>query len=123
MSTSQYVLSIKDKRRNLKFPKRSSDLAEFIGIITGDGYANYYPSQEKYLIEIAGHSELDSRYLKGYVQDLVVKLFNIQPTVYTRNDQKCMYLRIIKIRRKCQKRLTTFLIIKHKKDGDGTTGI
>ena len=54
MDETKIELSRKDKKRNVILPKiHTKELAEFIGILTGDGYMNYYPSQHKYLLEIA----------------------------------------------------------------------
>ena len=69
---SKVKLSDNDIKRGLVLPKQpSEELAEFIGILTGDGYINYYPYQYKYLLEIAGDSRLDKDYLTIYVENLV----------------------------------------------------
>jgi len=70
----------------------SCDLSEFIGILAGDGYIGHYNGN--YFIEIAGHSELDQKYLSIYVYKLIVKLFNLKPTVIYRKNQQSMYLRL-----------------------------
>jgi len=93
---SKIELSINDLNRNLILPKESSQkLAEFIGLLTGDGYLNYYSSQEKYLLEIAGDSRLDKDYLMNYVKRMIKNLFNIKASFFTRKDQNSMYLRLI----------------------------
>jgi len=85
-----------DERRCLRLPfEPSEELAEFIGILTGDGYMNYYPAQEKYLLEIAGNSQLDKEYFINNVSNLMYLLFKLKPAVIFRKDQKTMYLRLI----------------------------
>jgi hypothetical protein len=89
-------ISYKDKIRKIVLPSDPSlELAEFIGILTGDGYMNYYSYQNKYLIEIAGDKRLDREYLCGNVSNLVKGLFGFLPSIYIRKDQNSMYLRII----------------------------
>lgn len=93
---SQIKLSNNDIRRGLILPKYpSTELAEFIGILTGDGYINYYSYQHKYLLEIAGDSRLDEEYLTNYLKKLIKNLFGIDPSFFIRRDQNSIYLRLI----------------------------
>jgi hypothetical protein len=93
---SRIKLSKNDINRDLILPgKPSRQLVEFLGILTGDGYINYYRYQNKYLLEIAGDSKLDKEYLMNYVNEMVMSLFNLNPIFYIRNDQRTMYLRLI----------------------------
>ena len=93
---SQIKLSINDVKRGLVLPKESSkELAEFVGILTGDGYVNYYPYQYKYLLEIAGDSRLDKDYLTKYTRNLVYKLFNLESSYSYKKGQNTMNLRLI----------------------------
>jgi hypothetical protein len=93
--TSRIEYSYSDFKRGLILPKQSSnELAEFIGILTGDGYMNLY-KKYFYMIEIAGDKRLDKDYLGVYVNNMINKLFNIKPTVYKRKKQNTMYLRIL----------------------------
>ncbi len=86
-------ISLNDKKRGLNLPTEySCSLAEFMGILTGDGYIGAYNGN--YFTEIAGHSELDSDYLSKYVFELILKLFNIKSTIIVRKNQQSMYLRI-----------------------------
>lgn len=95
-NVSNIELSNKDKKRELDLPTNpSKELAEFIGILTGDGYINYYPDQHKYLLEIYGDSRLDKEFLTCYVKNIISTLFNIKPSVVFRKNQNCMYLRVI----------------------------
>jgi hypothetical protein len=89
-------LSKNDIKRGLILPTQSSkELAEFLGILTGDGYLNFYSDQYKYLIEIYGDSRLDKNYLESYVTSLVKKLFNLVATTHKKKDQNSLCLRLI----------------------------
>ena len=93
---SNIKLSAVDIKRGLRLDgSPNCRLAEFIGILTGDGYANYYPYQTKYILEIAGDSTLDKHYLEIYVSRLIYQLFKIRPSIYKRKDQNSLYLRVI----------------------------
>ena len=93
---SNVELSYNDRKRGLILPNKSSkELAEFMGILTGDGYINYYPSQYKYILEIAGHSKLDKVYLESYISRLVKDLFNLESSFSIKKGQNSMYLRLI----------------------------
>ena len=70
--------SYADKRLRL-LSNPSNKLAEFLGIITGDGYMNYYKKHYNSILEIAGDSRHDKKYLLEYVNDLIEELFNIKP--------------------------------------------
>jgi len=84
-----------DVKRGLILPKKSSkELAEFIGILAGDGYINHY-SPYFYLLEIAGDTRLDYDYLVGYVRPLIKYLFNLNSKLVIRAKQNSMYLRIM----------------------------
>lgn len=77
---------------NMK-PKLTSELAEFIGIMSGDGYMNHY-SNGHYFIEIVGHSENDLEYHKKYIAGLVERLFAIRPTLVFKKGQNTLCSRI-----------------------------
>ena len=102
---SKIELSKNDIKRELKLPEKpSEELAEFFGIMKGDGYLNYYHYQNKYLLEIAGDKNLDKDYLQNYVKKLVKELFNLNSSFFIRKRQNTMYLRLI------SKGLITYLI-------------
>ncbi len=69
--------------------KLSKELAEFFGILTGDGYINQYiyPKRKVSVIEITGNKEKDFDYMKNYVPKLIKKLFNVSPKIYLRENQ------------------------------------
>ena len=88
-------LSYYDTKRGLILPKDyNPKLAEFLGILTGDGYINIYKKYNN-IIEIAGHSESDYEYLSVYVTNLIKNLFNITPKIIIKKGQNSMYLRIM----------------------------
>jgi hypothetical protein len=80
---SQIKLTRYDIERNLKLPKKhSKELAEFIGILAGDGYVSF--NTKRNVISISGDSRYDHLYLKNYVSDLIKSLFNLDTRVYKR---------------------------------------
>jgi len=88
-------ISYFDKRINLTLPEHpSEELAEFIGILTGDGYMNKYGKYFS-LLEIAGDSLLDKEYLSTYVSPMIKSLFNLEPKIIFRKKQRTMYLRLM----------------------------
>ena len=94
--TSKIQKSWNDLKRGLTLPtKPSVELSEFFGILTGDGYINYYPSDYKSILEIAGDSRFDQNFLKNHVAKLVKKLFNLEPRYSIKKDQNSISLRLI----------------------------
>ena len=61
------------------FPKESLKLAEFIGIILGDGNSNRIRTENisSYTVKIVGHIRNDHDYLLNYVNPLTKELFGI----------------------------------------------
>ena len=87
-------ISYHDKKIDFKPPKHTNNkLAEFIGIMTGDGYMNTYPKYRAFL-EIAGDSRLDYDYLTNYVKPMIKELFNLNAVIVFRKKQNTMYLRL-----------------------------
>ncbi len=100
-----------DKKINLHLPNDySNELAEFMGILTGDGYMNKYGKYFS-LLEIAGDSTLDKEYLINYVSLMINKLFNLKPKIIFRKKQNTMYLRLM------SKSINNFLLIIGFKEG------
>ena len=88
-------LSINDKKRKLNLPDSPScELAEFLGIMTGDGYMNKYGKYFS-LLEIAGDSNLDNHYLTTHVTPMIKSLFNLEPSVFFKKNENSMYLRLM----------------------------
>ncbi len=76
---SKVELSKNDLRRGLSLPTRpSEELAEFIGILIGDGYL--YNNKRKYTIGIVGSPKTDKKYFSK-IQKLIYNLFNIKTKV------------------------------------------
>lgn len=83
-----------DIERNIILPnKKTSELAEFMGILTGDGYMNHYRKYD-YNIDITGNKLFDSDFIEKYVFNLAKKLFNVNGCIIRRNDQNTVYIRI-----------------------------
>jgi len=88
------VFSRGDIKRNLRLPKSyTTDLAEFMGILTGDGYMNHYRKYD-YNIDITGNKLSDSEFIEKHVFTLAKKLFNVRGCIIRRNDQNTIYIRI-----------------------------
>jgi len=84
---SQVKLSNNDIKRGLVLPRKpSKELAEFIGILAGDGHVSF--NTKRYHISICGDSRLDINYLK-YVRNLFNKLFNIDTNITIRKGSNC----------------------------------
>lgn len=96
---SKIEFSNHDLRRNIKIPKKINfELAEFIGIMVGDGHIGFYSNKEgknpykHYEIEICGNIKDLSYYL--YVNGLISKLFNIKFNLRKRIEMNAIVLRI-----------------------------
>lgn len=70
--------------------KKSEKLAEFLGIMLGDG--NVFKKGNSYIVRIAGHKRDDKDYLIKYVKPLINKLFKINVGVYYFKDTNSMHL-------------------------------
>lgn len=89
-------LSHNDRKRGLKFPEKPNEsLAEFIGILTGDGCMNYYPRNHEYFIDISGDKNLDKEYHINHVAGLIKKTFNLTPKIYSRKKENTRCIRIL----------------------------
>lgn len=89
-------LESKYRKRNIIFPRLDDPkLAEFIGILLGDGSIGMYnckyktKSKFQYRIQITLHSEYDKRYIK-YVEGLIIRLFNTKPIIRRRKKEKAV---------------------------------
>lgn len=78
----------------IKNPKFGTKLAEFLGIMFGDGnsYSNSLEDNGVYVIRIAGHSINDREYLENFVMKLVKDLFGLNGKTYLFKDKKAMHL-------------------------------
>lgn len=71
------------RTKSVKLPAVSKELAEFIGIMLGDG------GMSAYQVSVTLHSVDDYEY-SLYVKDLMGKLFGVTPSVYFRQDAKAL---------------------------------
>jgi hypothetical protein len=78
-------------------PDESENLAEFFGIVLGDGHVENIKIGKKircYSIVIAGDSTNDREYLVNYVSDLLKILFGERGTVYYSKSSNTMFLKL-----------------------------
>lgn len=61
-------------------PMENPKLAEFLGMLLGDGYVS------KYFVELCGDARFDRHYLTQYVPELVLDLFGINGTLRTQGN-------------------------------------
>jgi len=88
---SKVKLSDNDIKRGLVLPKEpSQELAEFIGILTGDGHVSF--NTKKCAISIAGNSITDYNYLTNHVSNVISDLFNIKPGTHKRKNKHAISL-------------------------------
>ena len=71
---------------------KSTKLAEFIGIILGDGNISTCSIRKTYQVRITGHSEDDRDYLLNYIRPLATELFNIKFSTYKQPNKKELFL-------------------------------
>lgn len=79
-------------RKVIKIPLRNEMLAEFVGIMLGDGgiYENKNVSQ----IRITGNSEKEMNYFVNFLKPIVENLFGFSPTITLRKSERTIVLRI-----------------------------
>ena len=71
------------KTKEINIPVNSAELAEFYGIMLGDGNSHRTKSYKKgtYMIRIVGDSRHDKSYLENYVKLLIERLFDVKVRV------------------------------------------
>ncbi|MFH0830168.1 MAG: LAGLIDADG family homing endonuclease [Candidatus Aenigmatarchaeota archaeon] len=76
------------------FPSKSEKLAEFLGIMAGDGSMAVYRRGTKtdYRVIVSGDSRDDAVYLTKHVHSLVKELFGLEPTYWYQKSQHTMHL-------------------------------
>ncbi|MBL7206849.1 MAG: hypothetical protein ISS36_04585 [Candidatus Aenigmarchaeota archaeon] len=76
----------------------SSELAEFLGILVGDGHIrefnDYKTKRTNRRVEIVGHSKHDMEYLNNHIKRLFMKLFNLNVKVMKRSKQNTIRMTI-----------------------------
>jgi len=80
------------KEEKLLITKKSKELAEFIGIMLGDG--NIWTKKYYYYITVVGDSEKDKGYLLDYVNPLFKKLFKKEMYSYKHKSKKELFISI-----------------------------
>ena len=83
----------------IKTPRHNRNLAEFLGILFGDGSSYRREIVKKirdYQIRIAGHSSNDKDYLINFVKPLAKDLFGIEGKIHPHynEDINCLYLKL-----------------------------
>ncbi len=79
-------LSNNDIKRGLTLPEcPSKELAEFVGIMAGDGHVSF--KGDRHFINISGDSRYDLQYLRDYVKPLAKKLFGLNFKVRLHNGE------------------------------------
>jgi len=101
--------------KQISFPEENENLAEFIGIVLGDGNINVYNKGKKsgtYMVKIAGDSKKDYEYLTNHIANLSKRLFDIEPKFYQSKNSNCFYVLLHGIK------LVQYLSEKGLKDGN-----
>ena len=111
---SKIKFSKNDLKSNIRIPRiLTKELAEFVGIMIGDGHVGKHRSRSgnysspHYQIRIGGNIR-DKKYYETYVNNLFYKIFNVQFTFYhsicdntfiSRKESKAIYYHMVEIMR------------------------
>lgn len=100
--------------KEINKPKESKELAEFFGIMLGDGNLTKIKSYKKgtYQIRIVGDCRYDKAYLTNHVKPLIESLFSIQVKTFKSKEKNALNLVVT------SKKLIEFLEEKGFKPGD-----
>lgn len=84
------------RTKEIKIPEKDQELAEFWGIVLGDGHVEKIKRYKVgvYKIKIAGHSIDDRDYLLNFVRPLSEKLFRVKSRVYESKFKNGIYVMI-----------------------------
>ena len=105
----------KNNEKIIKIPEKSEKLAEFVGIVLGDGCISKYIKKNHYhyyAVRIVGDSRHDRDYFLNFVKPLIKELFGIDASVYYRKEANTMDLHAR------SKQLIYFLLSIGMKDGN-----
>ena len=81
------VISLKNTKKEIKFPKLSNKFAELIGAIAGDGHLHLYPAE----LSITCHKDLDREHVY-HLSKIFENLFNQKPKIlFQRNIIKLRF--------------------------------
>ena len=95
--------------KDINVPSLSTELAEFMGILFGDGNSYKRVIGKKiraYQVRIAGHATHDLEYLSSFVLPLAQRLFGVSGSFYFQKDRRGVQLRFD--RKKLQEALDQF---------------
>ena len=90
-------MNSKGNTKDITIPEKAEKLAEFVGIILGDGNIDAYKKGKKirtYAIRIAGHAIDDYEYMKDYVAPLASSLFQVKSSIHFHKTRKGIYVSI-----------------------------
>ncbi len=76
----------------LLLSKPSKELAEFVGVMLGDGNLQEMPEKSIYQTRVFGHKQDDYEYLTENVCGLFQKLFGFKPSIYAKGGKKVIIL-------------------------------
>lgn len=102
----------KGSTKEINEPLDSKELAEFYGIMLGDGNLTMFYQTGTYQVRIVGDSRHDREYLTNYVKPLVESLFHLNVKISKVPNRNVLILTI------SGKKLANFLISKGFKPGD-----
>tara|TARA_Y100000310_G_C20587798_1_gene766371 strand:+ start:246 stop:1148 length:903 start_codon:yes stop_codon:yes gene_type:complete len=80
----------KEKQAKKLVNNYSIELAEFIGVMLGDG--NIWERKGFYYVRVCGHSIEDKEYLINHIKPLIKKIFNINMQTYIHKTNNELYL-------------------------------
>ena len=83
-----------DKKRSVKFPPISEDLAELVGIHIGDGCLGGRTNRKEFLFQVSGHSLKDRYYCEKNVIPLIESLFGIEPKIRFKKSERTLEIRV-----------------------------
>lgn len=101
----------RNKRRILK-PPNNELLAEFVGIVLGDGNIYVRKDYDINEISICGDKRNEKEYLQGFVAELCFNLFGLRPAIKLHKTHNELFLKIRSVE------LVKFLEEKGLKEGD-----
>lgn len=80
--------------KNISFPEESRELAEFYGVMLGDGNSTRIKGKKvgTYSIKIVGDSRYDKEYLSKYVKQLIEDLFDIKTNLRKQKHKNAIFI-------------------------------
>lgn len=87
--------SAENLAKKIKIPKNSRKLAEFYGIMLGDGHLSKIKGHKigTYELKITGDSRKDKEYLEKYVKKMIEKLFCIKVKISMQKNTNCLIVK------------------------------